>query len=1272
MFKKSLLALVDFNILTGEQDSFDFNDKKICYGKGSGSSGGGGTTNSTVTNVSNPPPEVTAAYEQALSQAQSAASAPLQQYQGQTVAPLNSTENSAFGTINNVQGIANPYINAASNLIGQGTQPLWSGVQQFSPSAVQQYQSPYTQNVLQTSMAAQQNQDQQQQAALQGNAISSGAWGGDRAGVASAILRGQQDIANNATNANIENTGYNTALGEFNTQQQAQLGANEANSYLAQQGAFGLGNLGNEAQNTALTGANAQLAAGQLQQQQTQSQLNVPYEQFLQQQAYPFQTAQYYANIAEGIGSNSGGTGNGTSSTTAPAPSTASQVGGLGLGLGGLLGGFLAANRGGRIKGYAPGGAINDVPDLSVSYIPNTSSARGPGPPQSGIRSPNTINPNGAAPSPQSLAAAGKGFGSLANLLKGSSSGSGNELSNPLDAGSSSSATDVGGQSNPLDVFSSGNLDTSGTGAASDAGSSALDSSGSGLSDLFSSFAKGGRTHPYAQHSVGQGNKYAVGGEVLPDIISGVGDIVGAFFGDPGAGDQGVGILSNADGGATKGAGVEGQLFGMAEGKSHSAVEDSATGTPGEGLNSLFDFNSNNNPITANTSNSGATQQQQEGLGGLSGLQSQIGNGGGLAASIFLKRGGTAHPRHYDVGGATPLTDQTSGQQQPTSGSTLNNLTPQQLQNILIRLPPGSPQAGQAQAVLQQKRMLPNVGAQAQGGFGQQTQQIPTTPTVQPMAQPGMARGGRMHFDDGGSIPDPATPDAIQRQLELQGEVNADTPDAAQEYRAANGMANPPITAQRESMGLPVGSNIPMGNPPTSGGMGNRQMVASATPPSYSDDEEESAPDTAAKSNHRDPNPWLALAAAGFGMAAGTSPYAGVNIGRGALEGLSNYGQQQKESDTVNDASDKLMQEAKYHKDQIAIEQQNADTSRMGVKQKELVKDAFGNPMGYADPTTNSIVPIKGMAPASLQTAGASTAGTDTAPVNPELAAQVSSLPSDVQARLAKYPPQAQPMILKLIQGQIPADRQHLGTNPAAYLNAAADVDPTFDLAKPNERMKTVADYSTAGQSGKSISQLDYATKHAAQLSLASMDLNNTGSVPLLNTAWNSMANKAEAASGDPRVTNFQNTLNSYAPEVTKFISGKSNFAEKELEDVQNAIPQNGSLAQQLGAISQKNGMMLSRAQTMQDQYDKAMGPYGQQRQVIRPETQAAMGDMDSLYRAARDGTTPDPAAVARLKAYAAGTPASIPPVEQRIKGQTYTNPNGHSAVWTGTGWTSP
>lgn len=798
-----LIDVIDFSssLINGE-----FLNTNICYGKGSG----GGTN--TVTNNSAPPADVTANYDQIMQQAFGVAGQPLQQYQGQTVAPLNSTENSAFGTINGAQGMAQPYIDNAQGLINQGTQPLWNGVQQFSPSNLQQYMSPYTGQVLNSAVAQQQNTDAQQQAALQGNAISSGAWGGDRAGVASAVLSGQQDLANNATNAGILNQGYTQGLGEFNTQQQAQLGANEANSYLAQQGAFGMANLGNEAFNTTLSGANAQLAAGQQQQQQTQSELNVPYEQFLQQQAYPFQTTSYLANLATGVGSGMGG----TSSTTSPGASTTSQIAGLGLGGLGIIGGtggfgstgWLAsafANRGGAIKGYAPGGSVTPgqvedqtgIPDVSVSYVPSGAGiTRGSGLPQP----PGAHSATGAS-SASSMPSASD-IGNITKLL--------NSFQGP--STTSPNNSNIGGFGN---VFGSGSGIDASTGnslasqnsidssflSSGDVGSSGVDYTSSLGSDASSLFQRGGTAKAFGTRQ----RKYAIGGEVLPDIISGVGDVVGAFFGDPGAGDQGVGILSNADGGATKGAGVEAQLFGMATGKSDSQTEDNATGSPGMGLNAMF------NPGESNSTGDFT-----------SGIGQETGNGAGIAASFF-KRGGMA--RGYDdggqVGGMTPMSSQLAPQQAPSTAGNLNNMTPEQLQQYVMRLPMGSPQQQRVQAVLQQKRMLPNVGTPAQGGLGSQ----------QPMQQPMMARGGMARgYDNGGAtddLPPPPTPDQIASLT-----ATTDGPPSSTPVPGAMGTnAAPQQSTLANSEPAPVSSRAP----------------AQA-------------------------NPWLALANAGFAMAAGNSP----------------------------------------------------------------------------------------------------------------------------------------------------------------------------------------------------------------------------------------------------------------------------------------------------------------------------------------------------------------------------------------------------------------
>ena len=331
----------------------------------------GGTNTSTTT--SGPPAQFLDAYSGAVQNAQNVASTPYSQYSGNLVAPLSPDQTSGISEVENAQGIANPYINAGAQDINAATTPLWGETQQFSPSNVQQYESPYTSQVLGTTEASEANTDAQQQEQLQGNAASSGAWGGDRASVAQGILGGQQALANNQTNAGIENQGYTQAVGEFNTQQQAQLGANEANSWLNSQAGYGMANLGQEAENTELGGASALLSTGGLEQTQAQSELNVPYEEFTAQEAYPFQTAGWEANIAEGLGSAAGGT-----SSTSQTPSAASEAAGLGIAGIGAAGLANKAGLFGSSSGDSAGAFYDPVGTSSALGVADSGAADSP------------------------------------------------------------------------------------------------------------------------------------------------------------------------------------------------------------------------------------------------------------------------------------------------------------------------------------------------------------------------------------------------------------------------------------------------------------------------------------------------------------------------------------------------------------------------------------------------------------------------------------------------------------------------------------------------------------------------------------------------------------------------------------------------------------------------------------------------------------------------------------------------------------------------------
>ena len=283
------------------------------------------------------------AYQSTLGQAQQVAGQPLQQYGGNIVQPFSPLQNQGFGIVGNAAGntgsaVADPYFAQAQQDFGAATTPLWSNVDQFSPDQINKYELPYTQDVVNATQKQFDLSNQEGQTQLAGNTAAAGAFGGDRQAVAQAELAKQQNATQAPVIAGLENQGYTQALGEFNNQQAAQLGANEANSWLNSQAAFGESSLGSEAQNAAFTGASQLNAAGGEQQALGQENLNVPYEQFLAQQAYPFQTTSWLTGQETGLGGAAGST-----STTTQNTNLLSQIlGGLmsGAGAVGASGGF--------------------------------------------------------------------------------------------------------------------------------------------------------------------------------------------------------------------------------------------------------------------------------------------------------------------------------------------------------------------------------------------------------------------------------------------------------------------------------------------------------------------------------------------------------------------------------------------------------------------------------------------------------------------------------------------------------------------------------------------------------------------------------------------------------------------------------------------------------------------------------------------------------------------------------------------------------------------
>ena len=272
--------------------------------------GGGGKGGSTTTSSVQIPPEVLARYNAVNAQAQTAAQQPYQEYSKDPnafVQPLTATQQAGIQNTNAMAGAAQPYYGTAAGLAAAGTQNV-------DPSAlnVGQYYNPFTQAVAAPTLQAL----QQQQATERSNLVNpqtAASFGGDRSGVVAANLARQQALGTAQAMNPIYQQGYQQALTTAQQQQGVGLGAAQANRANLQQSAQLLGQLGTGAQAAGLAGAQAQLGAGQVEQQTGQAGLQALYNQFQQKQGYPFQVAQFLANIAEGTGALSGNT---TTSTT--------------------------------------------------------------------------------------------------------------------------------------------------------------------------------------------------------------------------------------------------------------------------------------------------------------------------------------------------------------------------------------------------------------------------------------------------------------------------------------------------------------------------------------------------------------------------------------------------------------------------------------------------------------------------------------------------------------------------------------------------------------------------------------------------------------------------------------------------------------------------------------------------------------------------------------------------------------------------------------------
>ena len=311
---------------------------------------GKGRTTQQSTSTYGPPAEVMSRYRDLLDRAEGVSQTPYSGYTGDRVAGFTPDQETAFAGVRDSVGLAQPYVQEAAGLARAGAAPI-------SADAISRYTNPFTQQVVDATTADFDAQNKRQLSQVAGQAAMSGAYG-DSAAVAKALAAEGQQRVQAPILAGLRSQGF-----------QQSLSAAQGDAARSLQGAGVVGGLGQLAQNQQLQGLGALMQSGGLQQALSQQELNVPYSDFLEQRAYPFQTAQWLAGIEGAIAPGMGG----TQTTTQPGPSSLNGLAGLlttGLGLAGNYFfpgvGTLASGFGNGISGGIPmraaGGAVSGIP----------------------------------------------------------------------------------------------------------------------------------------------------------------------------------------------------------------------------------------------------------------------------------------------------------------------------------------------------------------------------------------------------------------------------------------------------------------------------------------------------------------------------------------------------------------------------------------------------------------------------------------------------------------------------------------------------------------------------------------------------------------------------------------------------------------------------------------------------------------------------------------------------------------------------------------------
>lgn len=372
----------------------------------------------------------------------------------------------------------------------------------------------------------------------------------------------------------------------------------------------------------------------------------------------------------------------------------------------------------------------------------------------------------------------------------------------------------------------------------------------------------------------------------------------------------------------------------------------------------------------------------------------------------------------------------------------------------------------------------------------------------------------------------------------------------------------------------------------------------------------------------------LALAQAGFAMAAGQSPHGLSNIGAGAVAGIESL-QKLKEQRALQRARAlQTLQTAQYHQDQIgqtaALRKIQADREADYAKQGKDRADHYAA-MEDAENWTPGGVTADGKVVLINKKDGS----TKTIDANAKGAASaIPDLPPDELRK--KLPKSEVATADAIIEGRIkPPSAGARSQSAQRLLSIVNQLDPTFDATNTDTRFNTASFFSAKGLGGQAVNSSNTLVGHLGNLDKHIDDLGNTEWA----TFGNSVKNYLDTKSGkiNPATTaaigKYNTDVDVATRELQRLLTRTGGTGE-EAQELRSRLASAKTPTELHAVVQEMVELMDSRLGALADQKTRGMGkPVSVWTDFYSPRSRTALAKISPTY--ASHYTNPQPAAAA-------------------------------------------